>query len=68
MKLDFKEGDEVVDGTGHVFVLNRITKSDGVFLTSLEGDFQILMCLSSFKKEYRDRKRVKSFSLYDFLS
>ena len=60
MKVNFKKGDEVVDGLGHVFVVNRITKRDGVFLSSLEGDFQVLMCLSSFNKDFVKRKSMKT--------
>ena len=57
METDFREGDEVMDSEGRIFVVNRIDLNDMITLTSLDGKVKILTGLLSLRKGYMKKRK-----------
>jgi hypothetical protein len=57
MEAAFKEGDEVVDSEGRVFIRGPIDKNDTVILGSLDGNRKLFTGRVSLQKGYIKKKR-----------
>jgi hypothetical protein len=57
METDFREGDEVMDSEGRIFIINRIDLHDMITLTSLDGKLKMLTDLISLQRGYMKRRK-----------